>query len=191
MSHLHRAEKYNKNPDECRWPIDLFGHVIKNCDFGLKHIEDKKTDFGTVSIVLLPAGTSLYHGTIIGKNQKLWFLDEYPKDTRKGGAWFTSTKEHQQNINSTYVLKYVTERNMYGIFEQNLWNVTPGLTGSEYIPYFMKAKDKIKNYKIEFYAGCNECEIFILDESIKTTIKTNPIILTSPKKEDNPYKFIN
>ncbi len=187
----HRAQIYNKKPDECRWPVDLLGKNIRDCNFNLQPLEERKMLFGKVNIVKLPAGTRLYHGTLIPFKQKLWFLNSHPKDTSKGGVWFTSTKEHQQNVNSSFVLEYRTTRDMYGIFERNLWDISMGTTGNQYASYFMNLLRYIKDYKIEFYAGCNECELFILNNSIKTVLQTNPIVLASPKEDANPYKFIN
>lgn len=203
---LHRAEKYNKKDGECEWPINLIGKIVKPCNFNIQLVE-KIPIFNTkksAQIIKLPAGTNLYHGTIISRKGKPWFIKKHPSDTNKGGVWFTSTLEHQGNVNATYVLQYTTIRDMYGVFEQNLWNIGKGTTGNEYIPYFNMLEQYIQkhyNINIEFYAGCNECEIYILNDSVKTVMKTNPIVLTAgdtnpivltdPKRDTNPYRYLN
>ena len=179
-----RWATYNQELGECRWPIDVRGFKVEDCNF--KYDIIKKYSNG-IKIVEVPRGTLLYHsmnstnakptGFDYGKNYQRML-----PNPRRGFTFFTSTFVHSGNFtNSTHVLEYKTKRKMLLIYEQNIsQKYGPTYRGNEYFKLILpKIAGVIQKdgYDIVGYMGCNECEIAIVNEALPAVIKLPPKVI--------------
>jgi len=157
--------------DECRWVDNPLKLVFRPCKFKVDSYI--KTDEYTIKI--LPADSHLktlvYYDTF--KNNQ-WFTKKLPEDDVNGGIWFGTLNLHNFLPCKNLLLGYKTIKPMYLVFIYNLarkYN-TKGFGFVQGI--YQQLKEKIyRNEGIEIagYIGCNECEIFIENEFIKTQFK--------------------
>lgn len=175
-------QKYNRNPEQCRWAITPFGDKIKDCNF--RYINPREVTIKTgditeiVVVVTLPVGTKLYHGTGHIPGRTKWWEQGYPG----GGllAWFTSTPEHQGVFRGrTHILEYITNTPLIMAFFQNIDRFERGIRGFEFIPTFIHIARKLEltGIIINGYIGCNECEIGIISTDVPKHLDLPPIVV--------------
>ena len=164
--------RFNKEVDECRWISSLVGRV-SNCDFVLEGIDVVEVNGKELVIVEIPTGTKLYHATFIPPGKEKWFETLMPFDSGKGLVWFASTSIHSSIINHTHMLEYTVDKPLTMVYEKNIAityankRVTKGY---DYLPILMGHMMKLASefdINIDGYIGCNECEIGILNDSVK------------------------
>lgn len=179
-SGLHRSEQFNIHEDECRWPIDRFGNIVRDCNFQFEPLEIelqiRKKNF---PLVRLPAGTKIYHATI---GDQEWWKTGYPRNKQYGGTWFTSTQAHSGNFgNATHVLEYELQEDATLLFVHNLATIESNLSGynfvTKYLPYVRERLQSEHNISLDGYVGCNECEIYLSNNSIRQLLHTNPKVV--------------
>lgn len=170
-----RQKKYNVGQGECRWPIFLHDRVAENCNFKFELVDQVEG----IQIVKLPAGTSLYHTTMVASVDAFWWKETFPFNATIGGVFFTSSQKHQTQFSGSHMLEYKTKHVLYMIFVQNITTTFGAAVGNEFITSFaygqlvQTIEDKL-HIKISGYMGCNECEIFIHNGDIKSAIYRNP-----------------
>ncbi len=157
------GQQYNQSKDECRWPTTKFGLPVKDCNFILEayKVVTLADDFDVV-LVKIPAGTKLYHATMIYEKGRHWFETKPPFNSERGMVWFTSTPEHTGPLNKTHILEYTVRSDLIMVFERNL-EKHDGVRGYEYTKILRNIKTKLmpNSIFIDGYLGCNECEIAI------------------------------
>lgn len=170
----------------------------KNCNFNIRKIPDKiqkvlRWCTKTQSVfVIIPKGAKMYRGTLVSPNiEKLvpWVVD-------KNFGWFTSTIEHQGNVNYTQIDEYETREALLCMFEPNLHY--SGMRGNSYYNYPVTAGQNARtkcnlfhvneasellngrdlSLTIDGYVGCDECEIGLTKESIIAKLKHRGIVKT-------------
>jgi hypothetical protein len=185
-----RWDVLNRDNDECRWPTDIKGNVIKDCNF---RFTKKLVLPNGVSIVKMPRGTKIYHAITQNPAEPSAWYNHYetqaPKP-RRGSAFFTSTLLHTGNFTrKTHVLEYELSKPILLIYEHNLgvkYNNT-NLRGNDYmkdiLPKYIEYLKK--EYKIDVvgYAGCNECEIALINNAVEDVIKMPPKLMLEIQKK--------
>ena len=180
MAFLHRSERFNLTEEECKWPVNILGKEILECSFPIEDKIDYEYKGNKISVVTLPAKTKIYHATMIYPRGKSWFKTQYPMDAQKGLVWFASTDKHLGNINSTHHLEYTIKQPLRLVFEHNISKkYGKYIRGYEYIPYLYRITKFLEENKelIDGYLGCNECEIGIYNNSIKTKLNMIPKVV--------------
>ncbi len=165
----------NKKHGECRWNTPK---GIQHCNMPLPTEEDG------IEVVKLPAGTKVYHATVIQKGESRWF--EAPlADSRRDRMWFASTPDHAQQMIWTHLLEYEVQEEITLQFIQNLTSHADVTTGKQYIEcdrYRINRKiAKDKAVHLDGYAGCNECEYMLLQGAFKKLSAANQINYKSPR----------
>jgi len=184
-------ENIYNSPDseDCKWPTNLVGGNVKNCNFVLEIYSTPEypsgiVEYGENKIVLvkIPAGTKIYHATFVPPFEKTWFNYRYPENLEKGMVWFASTIDHASMVNYNYMLTYITKKDMIVVYEKNLKIYNKGNSrtrGYEYLPIISNIKSFLyPNIKIDGYIGCNECEFGIFNTSIEHCLEKTPIDIT-------------
>lgn len=185
------------NPENCEYKTHIAGIGGKKpCNFKMKKLPkpiqtalEWCTKLKSIYVVI-PTGTKMYRGTLVySKMKKL-----VPWIPNKRFGWFTSTIEHQGNINYTQIDEYEVMEPLLCIFIPNLHS--KGLRGNEYYRNIIRAsmtsetrceivekassmlQERDRNLNIDGYVGCDECEIGLTQPSIMRKIKHRGIVKT-------------
>ncbi len=174
----------NENLDSCKWYTNRFLKNAKDCRFRVRDEGVHDTSLGKIPTVFLPKGTKLYRKAS-GMNK--WWEKQFPSNIVSGGVWFTSTEEHAGWLPGTIVLEYQLKKEIVLYFIQNLNKFGLGggkMTGNDFIQTY--GKFLFENSEVKGYMGCNECEIFVLDEDIPSAFHKIPRVIS-----DIGLKFID
>jgi hypothetical protein len=170
-------------PLNCAYKTHIAGFGgVKDCQFKFVDIPERIQDAIRECtemdkyFVIIPAGTILYRGSLdMGGGNKVPI--PWVEDKRFG--WFTSTLEHQNNINYTRVDSYKVVKPLLCVFEANLHST--GMRGNQYYPSILigtknmcelvvtgsKAlQGKSTDLSLDGYVGCDECEVGLTKDSI-------------------------
>lgn len=156
-----KAEKLNKNPNECRWyTLNIGDGKIKNCNFNYV-IKDYKN----FKITTIPTNTELYHTSKTPRSLPL-----EPKDwSNKKLVWFTPSKAHLNIHLPEIIIKTKTKSKINLLFIQNLkldLNINSGFNIFPKLIILCKKIKELYNIEIDGYIGCNECEIGLFNTSL-------------------------
>ena len=167
---------------DCNYKTHIAGiGGAKPCNFNIESLpngieEAINSCIGTnnIKFVIIPVGTIMYRGYLIypgmSKNLLPWVRS-------KNFGWFTSTLEHQGNINHTHIQKFKTNKPLLCIFQHRLHST--GMRGNQYYKYVKQYSDKLSyrdsSLMIDGYIGCDECEIGLTKESIQTKLLQGPL----------------
>lgn len=184
-----RKDKFNLYDGQCEWPIYLHtDNIVSECRFPIEDLKVfEKNEYGTIKIVKLPKGTSIYHKTRAGlANMNMnvksteWWNKSFPSNKSLGGVFFSTSKKHiERNIGGTHILEYKTKRPVMLIYIQNIYKFCGAPDGNVFVkhcfPSVLKQLEIESDYNVEGYIGCNECELFLNENSISSIIPMEPV----------------
>lgn len=179
------------DPRHCKYMTHLSGKSEKPCNFKIIKIPSRIQDIlrGCLRtsdvFVIIPERTSLFRGTL--EYREMGKIVPYVLG--KNFGWFTSTIEHQGNINFTRIDEYKTTKRLLCIFQPSLRKHLQ-VTGNSYYSWInvfnkglLKCKNKIDTeneilnllphggLELDGYIGCDECEIGLTRRAIETSVK--------------------
>lgn len=176
LTPTHSQNVYNLKNNECRWPVNLIGSRVENCGFHYDVIYDQNN----IKVVKLNKNSFLYHKTFIevGKESSGWWLTDWPPPRYIGGLFFNQSEIHQSLHPGTHQLKYETKCEVQLLYIQNLTTQFKKTVGNDFV-LSIEFKNLIQSLekdgiKIDGYMGCNECEIFIFNNTLKRCIYKKP-----------------
>lgn len=151
----HMREYLNQTEGECQWGAGPTSTERVPCGFPTP----VKEEGGWFSVTLEP-GFMLYRSEKHAPGKSKWFNTTAISETVKDHYWFATTLKHVQVFGGSHILHYEVMAPIKLLFIQNLYTQKGFKDGYDYFksPKFVK---EMREYGVDGYAGCNECEILL------------------------------